>query len=123
MPRRSGAAQHSTFTAGRGGVPAPEAWQRAVDLATRERPDPEREPRIKQAGEIALDDARHPLFWAGHVLIDCGRGVYEDAPQPAPPVAPPLAPVVPAAPPPAPQPAQAPAGNDGPMPPAILAPP
>lgn len=104
-------------TAGPGGVPAPEAWQRAVDLATRERPDPEREPRIKQAGDAVLADARHPLFWAGHLLVDCGRGVYDDPPPVAAPAAPPLAPAAP----PVARPA-APA-DEGPMPPAILAPP
>ncbi|MFM8415615.1 MAG: tetratricopeptide repeat protein [Planctomycetota bacterium] len=114
-------------TAGRGGVTAAEAWQRAVDLVTPERPDPEREPRIKQAGEEILEDATHPVFWAGHVLIDCGRGVYEDAPAAGQPPAPPLAPVAPPAPGGAiqPQPAKpaAPAAGEGPMPPAILPPP
>jgi tetratricopeptide (TPR) repeat protein len=106
-------------TAGPGGVSPPEAWQRAVDLAMRERPDPDREPRIKQAGDAVLADAGHPLFWAGHLLIDCGRGVYDDPPPPGPPPVPPLAP--PAARPPAPAPPAAAA--EGPMPPAILAPP
>jgi tetratricopeptide (TPR) repeat protein len=101
-------------TTGPGGVSPPEAWQRAVDLATQERPDPEREPRIKQAGDVMLDDAGHPLFWAGHLLVDCGRGVYAEPPPPGPP------PVQPLAPPAAPAP---PAADPGPMPPAILAPP
>ena len=103
-------------TAGPDALPAAEAWQRAVDVVTPERPDLAREPRLKQAGEVELADARHPLLWAGHLLIDCGGGVYEPPPQAAVPPAPPLAPAV--QPPPAP--AAAPAG---PMPPAILAPP
>ena len=103
-------------TAGRGGVTPAEAWQRAVDLVTSERPDPEREPRIKQAGDEMLDDATHPVFWAGHLVIDCGRGVYEEAPAAAAPAAGGVLqpqPVKPAA----------PADGGGPMPPAILPPP
>ena len=99
-------------TAGPDALPAAEAWQRAVDVVTAERPDLAREPRLKQTGEVELADARHPLLWAGHLLIDCGGGAHEPPLQAAVPPAPPLAPAVP--PPPAPA---------GPMPPAILAPP
>jgi hypothetical protein len=108
-------------TTGPGGIPAAEAWQRAVEIVTPERPDLEREPRLKPAAGADLADARHPLFWAGFMLIDLGGGVSEqradDRVPPPPPLAPGpplpvLAPGGPAAP---------PAG--GPMPPAILEPP
>jgi hypothetical protein len=106
-------------TAGRDGLPPVEAWQRAVDVVTPERPDLEREPRLKQSGEVELADARHPLLWAGHLLVDCGGGVYDPPPAAAvPPAAPLAAPAQPQLKPPAP--AVAPAG---PMPPAILDPP
>jgi len=76
------------------GPRAAESWHRAVNLVTAEQPDPAREPRIKQSAakgsaKNVLLDAKHPFFWAGYVLIDCGNGRYSDA-QPqgaAPPVA------------------------------------
>ena len=90
------------------GPRAAESWHRAVDLVTAEQPDLDREPRIKQSAAKALaknvlPDAKHPFFWAGYVLIDCGSGRYPDAPPPgkapapaqpiaAPPVAPQAAP-------------------------------
>ena len=116
-------------TAGPGGISAVEAWQRAVDIVTPERPDLETEPRIKPAAGTYLADARHPLFWAGFLLVDVGGGVYEEPAGGVPPP-PPLAPAMPipqapriagpGAPAPAPP---APPGPGGPMPPAILEPP
>ena len=53
-------------------TPASASWQRAVDVVTAEAPDPAVEPRLKQ-GEAVLEDARHPFFWAGYLLIDTGR--------------------------------------------------
>ena len=116
-------------TAGPGGISAVEAWQRAVDIVTPERPDLETEPRIKPAAGTDLADARHPLFWAGFLLVDVGGGVYEEPAGGVPPP-PPLAPAMPipqapriagpGAPAPAPP---APPGPGGPMPPAILEPP
>jgi hypothetical protein len=106
-------------TTGPEGLLAAEAWQRAVDVVTPERPDLAREPRLKQAGDVVLADARHPLLWSGHLLIDCGAGVYEPPPQAAVPPGPPLAPAAQ----PPPDPRMAPAAPAGPMPPAILAPP
>jgi hypothetical protein len=100
-------------TTGQKALPAAEAWQRAVDVVTPERPDLDREPRLKRSADADLADARHPLLWAGHLLVDCGPGVYADAAEPAVPPPPPLA---------APAPAPAPPPG-GPMPPAILAPP
>ena len=49
-----------------------ESWRRAVDLVS---PEPLRmpyEPRLKLAGNNVLEDARHPFFWAGYMLIDTG---------------------------------------------------
>jgi len=100
-------------TTGPDAAPAAAAWQRAVDVVTPERPDLEREPRLKRTADADLVDARHPLLWAGHLVIDCGQGVYAAAEAPAVPPLPPLAAPVP----------PAPAPPAGPMPPAILAPP
>jgi len=97
-------------------LPPAEAWQRAVDLNIAERPDLDREPRLKRSAEADLADASHPLLWAGHLLVDCGPGVYAAAAEPVVPPVPPLAAPGPGIPAPAPAPA-------GPMPPAILAPP
>ncbi|MEI7782016.1 MAG: CHAT domain-containing protein, partial [Planctomycetota bacterium] len=63
---------------------AAESWHRAVDLVTAEQPDPSREPRVKQSSGAVLTDARHPFFWAGYAVVDCGAGRYAD-PAPAPP--------------------------------------
>ncbi|MFM7136037.1 MAG: CHAT domain-containing protein [Planctomycetota bacterium] len=103
-------------TTGQDSLPAAEAWQRAVDVVAPERPDLDREPRLKRSADADLADARHPLLWAGPVLIDCGQGVYADAADPGVPPAPPLVAPAPAPAAPAPPPG-------GPMPPAILAPP
>jgi hypothetical protein len=71
-----------------GGPPAAAAsWQRAIDVATAEEPDPEREPRLKPVANAVLSDAKHPFLWAGYMLIDCGPGTYAD-PPPAPAVQP-----------------------------------
>jgi tetratricopeptide (TPR) repeat protein len=106
----------------RDGMPPAAAWQRAIALVTPERPDIANEPRIKPSVEDVFPDGRHPFFWAGFMLVDCGSGVYEEAAPPGVPPPPPLAPAAPAPviagpdapPPPAP---------GGPMPPAILDPP
>jgi len=71
-----------------GSPPAAAAsWQRAIDLAMAEEPDPEREPRLKPVAKAVLSDAKHPFLWAGYMLIDCGPGTYAD-PPPAPAVRP-----------------------------------
>jgi len=114
--------------------PAAESWARAVEVATAEQPDVGREPRLKQAPQAVLADARHPLLWAGYLLVDCGGGTYTEPPpprgpeqvRPGQPVAPPVAPAA-AAPaaaapagPPAGPPAAAPAGPQrGPLNPAL----
>jgi tetratricopeptide (TPR) repeat protein len=72
--------------------PASESWRRAVDLVTAERPDPDREPRLRQQGDAVLDDARHPIFWAGYLLVDCGSGRSPQPPVPGPPAVPGAAP-------------------------------
>jgi tetratricopeptide (TPR) repeat protein len=113
-------------TAGPNRTAAAEAWQRAVEIVTAERPDLDREPRLKQAPGVDLADARHPLFWAGFMLVDLGKGVHEQQADGRVPPPPPLAPappvpaLAPGGPPPAGQAAPAPGG---PMPPAILDPP
>ena len=56
-----------------------ESWRRAVDLVS---PEPLRmpyEPRLKLAGNNVLEDARHPFFWAGYMLIDTGTEPGADA--------------------------------------------
>jgi tetratricopeptide (TPR) repeat protein len=54
--------------------PAAESWRRAVDIVSAEEPDISREPRLTQSPEAVLTDSRHPLFWAGCLLVDCGGG-------------------------------------------------
>ena len=98
--------------------PAAESWQRAVEMATAEQPDVDREPRLKQSPQAVLTDARHPFLWAGYLLVDCGVGRYDDPPPagPAPQAKqaqPPVAPNQQAAPQPAGQP---PAGQQAPQP-------
>ena len=85
---------------------AAESWQRAVDIITAEQPDLGREPRVKQAPNAILSDARHPFFWAGYLLADCGVGRFPEPPPAA--AQPPAAPAMPAQAPPAPQPAAPP---------------
>ena len=63
---------------------AAEAWQRAVDVVSAEEPDLAREPRVKQSADAVLADARHPFFWAGYLLVDCGAGQVPEAAAPAP---------------------------------------
>ena len=63
---------------------AAESWQRAVEMAMAEQPDMGREPRLKQSPVGPLPDARHPLLWAGYLLVDCGVGRYEDPPPQGP---------------------------------------
>jgi len=81
---------------------AAESWQRAVEMALAEQPDVGREPRLKQSPQAVLTDTRHPLLWAGYLLVDCGVGRYADPPpegpgqpersaQPAKPAPPPAA--------------------------------
>jgi tetratricopeptide (TPR) repeat protein len=60
-------------------VPAA-SWQRAVDLVGAEEPDPALEGRIRVAGQTMLTDMRHPLFWAGYMLIDGGTSPPAEAP-------------------------------------------
>jgi len=81
---------------------AAESWQRAVEMARAEQPDVGREPRLKQSPQAVLPDARHPLLWAGYLLVDCGVGRYADPPpqgpgKPEPPLAVPNPPVPPPA--------------------------
>ena len=68
------------------------SWQRAVDVVTAEEPDVAREPRVKQSPGAVLADAKHPFLWAGYVLVDCGRGLYEEPAAPPKPAAPAQAP-------------------------------
>jgi len=71
--------RHSVSPAG--SLPtAAASWQRAVDLVTVEQPDFSREPRLQMSTSTVPVDARHPFFWAGFALIDCG--VLPDPPTP-----------------------------------------
>ncbi len=103
------------------GEAAAAAWQRAVDVMLPEPPDLAREPRLESDADAVPRDSRHPLFWSGYLLVDCGGGVYEPAAAPPGRPVPPRAGVAPPEPRPPTQPGAAPA--QGPMPPAILAPP
>lgn len=51
------------------------SWRRAVDLVSAEEPDPSFEGRIREVGQTVLTDMRHPLFWAGYLLVDGGTSV------------------------------------------------
>lgn len=53
------------------GGPA-ESWRRAVDLVSPEPLHLPYEPRVKLAGNTVLEDASHPFFWAGYMLVDTG---------------------------------------------------
>ncbi len=85
------------------GGPA-ESWRRAVDLVTPEPLQLSREPRVKLVGNSALEDASHPFFWAGYLLIDTGTAadVAEGNPLPPRPVMQMQAAATPAGGPPAP---------------------
>lgn len=65
------------------GVGAAASWRRAVDVVRSEEPDPAHEGRIRPHGQVVLADMRHPLFWAGYLLVDGGTH------QPPPAVVPP----------------------------------
>ena len=56
------------------------SWRRAVDLVSAEEPDPALEGRIRVAGQTVLTDMRHPLFWAGYMLVDGGTSVPVEGP-------------------------------------------
>ena len=75
--------EHLTFrdlvvAAGAEPVPA-ESWRRAVDVVTAEPIDLAREPRIKPVAKAPLEDAKHPFFWAGYMLVDCRPGIAATA--------------------------------------------
>ena len=55
------------------------SWRRAVDLVSTEEPDPAFEGRIRGVGQTVLTDMRHPLFWAGYMLIDGGTSAPVEA--------------------------------------------
>lgn len=65
------------------------SWHRAVEIVAAEEPDIAREPRLAQSADAAILDGRHPLFWSGYLLVDCGPGDRPD-PAPAPPAARPV---------------------------------
>jgi hypothetical protein len=56
------------------------SWRRAVDVVSAEEPDPALEGRIRVSGQTVLTDMRHPLFWAGYMLVDGGTSVPVVAP-------------------------------------------
>jgi len=62
-------------------TPAAESWRRAVDIVTAEQPDLAREPRIRHSPKAILEDTRHPFFWAGYLLADCGAGSFSVEPS------------------------------------------
>jgi tetratricopeptide (TPR) repeat protein len=48
------------------------SWQRAVDIVSAEAPDLAAEPRIRADPDAVPADSRHPLFWAGYILLEPG---------------------------------------------------
>lgn len=62
------------------------SWARAVEVVTREEPDVALEPRLRVVGQSTLTDLRHPIFWAGYLLVDGGTSPpIEPAAAPVPP--------------------------------------
>jgi tetratricopeptide (TPR) repeat protein len=53
-------------------LPAAEAWQRSVEVASDAPLEADREPRVKEEGGGATK-ADHPFFWAGYLLVDSGQ--------------------------------------------------
>ncbi len=69
------------------------AWQRAVNLVTRQPLEMETEPRLKKnttGAEPPL--AEHPFFWAAYMLVDSGQ--LDEGQEPPPPPAPNVKPKV-----------------------------
>jgi tetratricopeptide (TPR) repeat protein len=62
-----------------------ESWRRAVDIVSAEAPDIAAEPRIRTDADTALPDGRHPIFWAGYILVEPGTAADDAAPGGAPP--------------------------------------
>jgi len=63
-----------------------DAWQRAVLLAMDSRLNLEAEPRVKHSAINEIPKARHPFFWAGYMLVDCGTAAEKRERQPDKPV-------------------------------------
>lgn len=53
-------------------VPASAAWQRSVALVRSAEIDLADEPRVRPVGFTAPPTGRHPLLWAGYLLVDIG---------------------------------------------------
>lgn len=53
-------------------APATSAWQRSVELLTKQPLEPAREPRLRWPTEAEPPPAEHPFFWAGYLLADTG---------------------------------------------------
>jgi len=60
------------------------SWRRAVDVVVAEEPDPAHEGKIRSTGQTVLADMRHPLFWAGYMLVDGGTTPPPASALPAP---------------------------------------
>ena len=57
---------------GEDGASPAESWRRAVELVSPEPLHLENEPRVKVVGNTPIEDASHPFFWAGYMLLDTG---------------------------------------------------
>ncbi len=79
--------------------PASEAWRRAVTLCFEWPVRPELEPRLPRTSTEPNLSARHPFFWAGYMLLDCGLRPEEPEEPPEPPAVEMQPPKVPEAPP------------------------
>jgi CHAT domain-containing protein len=64
-------------------MPAAEAWQRSVLLATEAPIDPSLEPRVAAPDRDEKLTAGHPFFWAGYVLAGTGDVEPDQRGEPA----------------------------------------
>ncbi|MFM8284572.1 MAG: tetratricopeptide repeat protein [Planctomycetaceae bacterium] len=61
--------------------PGAASWRRAVEIVGAEAPDLAAEPRIRPDPDSRLVDARHPLFWAGYMVIEPGSASKPRGPR------------------------------------------
>lgn len=52
---------------------AADAWQRSLSLAWESPLNPDQEPRLKREGKGEFPTAKHPIFWAGYMILDVAK--------------------------------------------------